>query len=49
MFENTGDMEQEGKHEYKQDMGVTFSKQIISYNKNYYYKDFDLFKVLRPS
>ena len=48
-FANTSDKEQEGKHQYKQHMDVTLSKQIISYNKNYSYIDFDLFKVLRPS
>ena len=48
-FANISDKEQEGKHQYKQHMDVTLSKQIISYNKNYSYIDCDLFKVLRLS
>ena len=50
MLANTSDKGQEGKHQYKQHMDVTLSKQITLYNKNYSYIDFvDLFKVLRPS
>ena len=49
VFANTSDKEQEGKHQYKQHMDVTQSKQIISFNKNYSYIDYDLFKELKAS
>ena len=48
-LQNTSDKEQEGKHQYKQHMDVTQSKQIISFNKNYSYIDYDLFKELKAS